>query len=60
MRDFRKMKLAEAEELANTNSEDDVTLAYGKISESIKRLESSKDEALQTFVDSDKGSAFKE
>ena len=52
---LEKMKLAEAAELANTNSEDDVTLAYGKISESIKRLELSKDEALQTLVDNDKG-----
>ena len=51
---LEKIKLAEAQELAETNSEDDVVLAYEKISESIKRLELSKDEALQTLVDNDK------
>ena len=51
---LEKIKLAEAQELAETNSEDDVALAYEKISESIKRLELSKDKALQTLVDNDK------
>ena len=51
---LEKIKLAEAQELAETNSEDDVVLAYEKISESIKRLELSKDGALQTLVDNDK------
>ena len=51
---LEKIKLAEAQELADTNSEDDVVLAYEKISESIKRLELSKDGALQTLFDNDK------
>ena len=46
--------MTEVEELADTNSEDDVALAYEKAVESIKRLELSKDNTLQSLVDDNK------
>ena len=43
---LEKIKLAEVEELADANSENDVTLAHEKIVQSIKQLELSKDNTL--------------
>ena len=51
---LKKIKMTEVEELADTNSEDDVALAYEKAVESIKRLELSKDNTLQSLVDDNK------
>ena len=48
---LEQMNLAEAEELMDTNSEDDVALAYEKIGESIKRLESAKKETVQHLME---------
>ena len=45
------MNLAEAEELMDTNSEDDMTLAYENIGESIKRLELAKKETVQQLME---------
>ena len=51
---LEEIKMTEVEELADTNSEDDVALAYEKAVESIKRLELSKDNTLQSLVDDNK------
>ena len=51
---LEKIKLAEVEELADANSENDVTLAHEKIVQSIKQLELSKDNTLKSLLDSDK------
>lgn len=51
---LEKIKLAEAVELGGTDNQEDVALAHEKIVQSIKRLETSKDETLQHLMDDNK------
>ena len=48
-----KLNLSVAEDLAATNNLDDITMAYEKLEEIIKRLEQSKDKTMQYLMEND-------
>ena len=48
------LNLSEAEDLAATNNLDDITMAYEKLGEIIKRLEQSKDKTVQYLMENDR------
>ena len=48
-----KFNLSEAEDLAATNNLDDITMAYEKLGEIVKRLEQLKDKTMQYLMEND-------